>query len=266
MEYWRRYFSNRRFTENQEFYVVYTSLDHDIPVRTEPASNYWLINFRFLPILIKLGNTLPEERFNDINHAYLALVTLGISAFRQVPTIMPHFGEYTGPPLLARSLLKPVNCSPSLHTATPFFAYNLGAKYLPEEEPGLRRHIGDIVSTVIKTKKHAMIDIAFGLFLCRTIIENRLGLDFQTLETFFIEEQKARDKIPYQHVFRMYHEINKLAKTKNGNAAKLPGLMESYFQEIGLPRVGREKSNCFYDIDKKALIYPPELRVGKGWV
>ena len=264
IEYWWHYFSNRSFPKNQEFYVVYTNLDHGIPVQTDSALNYWLINFKFLPILIKLGDTLPDERFNDIRRTYLALVRQGIITFREVPTIMPHFGEYDGPPLLARSLLKPVNCSPSLHTAAPFFVYNLGAKYFPEEEPELRQHIGDIVSTVIKTKKHAMIDIACGMFLCRTIIEDKLGLEFRALETFFIQEQRGKDKIPYEHIYRMYREINELARTKKGNGANLPGLMESYFQEIGLPRVRREQSNCLYDLDQKTLVYAPELKVGKG--
>jgi len=163
--------------------------------------------------------------------------------------------------------LKQINCSPSLHTAAPFFVYNLGAKYFPEEEPDLRRHVGNIVSTVIKTKKHAMIDIACGMFLCQTIIEDRLGLDFRALEPFFLEEQKSLDNIPYEHIFRMYREIKELAnkqKSQGVNASNLPQLMEAYFQEIGLPRVRREKSNCFYDLDREALVYPPELKVGKG--
>lgn len=265
MEYWWRYFSNRSFPKNQEFYVVYTNLDHSIPFQADPALNYWLINFKFLPILIKLGDTLSDERFNDIRHAYLALVRQGVSTFREVPTIMPHFGDYDGPaPFLARSLLKPINCSPSLHTAAPFFVYNLGAKYFPEQEPGLRHHIGDIVSTVIKTKKHAMIDIPFGMFLCQKIIEEKLGLDFRALETFFIQEQGGKDSIPYEHIYRMYREICELAKTKEGKEANLPEIMESYFQEIGLPRVKREQSNCFYNLEQKTLFYPPELKVGKG--
>ncbi|GEM_PF-4681426 len=265
MEYWWRYFSNRRFSVEQEFYVVYSDLDHGIPFQTDSALNYWLINFKILPATIKLGDVLPDERFNDIRLAYLALVRQGIAAFRKVPTIMPHFGGYAGPPILAGSLLKQINCSPSLHTAAPFLLYNMGAEYLPEDEPELRRHIGDIVSTVIKTKKHAMIDVAFGMFLCQTIIEDKLGLEFRTLETFFTGAQKTRDSIPYEQIYRMYREINELAKTGPGGGADLPWLMEEYFQEIGLPRIRRERSNCLYDLKQKALVYPPELTIGKGW-
>lgn len=264
-EYWRRYFSNRSFPDNQEFYVVYTNLDHAIPFKPDPALNYWLINFKFLPAPVKLGNALPDESFNAIISAYLDIVSQGVAAFRQVPTIMPHFSARGGTAAqTAWSLLKPINCSPSLHTAAPFFLYNLGAKYFPEMEPELRRHIGEIVSTVIKSKYHAMIDIAFGLFLVRRIIEDKLALDFQTLESFFLQEQKTRDNIPYEHVFRMYREITELEKKMGGKGVPLPEIMESYFQEIGLPRVKGEKSNCFYDLDNKALVYPAELKVGKG--
>jgi len=264
MEYWRTYFSNRRFPENQEYYIVYTNLDHAIPFHPDAALNYWMINFKFVPTATRLGDTLPAERFSEIRHTYLEIVSQGVAVFRAVPTVMPHFaGNNSRSPLQAWSFLKPINCSPSLHTAAPFFIYNLGAKYFPEQESELRRHIGDIVSTVIRSKYHAMIDIAFGMFLCRRIIEEKLGIEFHPLETFFLQEQSARDKIPYEHVFRLYREINDIAKT-NSNAANLSELMESYFKQIGLPRVRQEKSNCFYDLDEKTLVYPPELKVGRG--
>ncbi len=265
VKYWSHYFSNRRFPKNQEFYVVYTSMDHSIPFQPNSALDYWLINFKFIPTSIKLGDATSGESFNDIRCAYVDIAKEGGAAFREVPTIMPHFTGHSGHALhVAQTLLKPINCSPSLHTAAPFFAYNLGAKYFPEKEPELRQHIGDVVSTVIKTKLHAMIDIAFGLFLSKKTIKDKLGLDFYDLESFFTQEQKSKDKIPYEHMYRMYHEINELEKTKEGEEGKLPKIMERYFQEIGLPRVRREQSNCLYDLEQKVLVYSPELKVGKG--
>ena len=109
-----------------------------------------------------------------------------------------------------------------------------------------------------------MFDIAFGMFLSKKAIKDKLGLDFYDLESFFTQEQKSKDKIPYEHIYRMYHEINELAKKKEGEEGKLPKIMERYFQEIGLPRVKREQSNCLYDLEQKVLVYSPELRVGKG--
>jgi len=265
VEYWLHYFSNRRFPKNQEFYVVYTNVDHSIPFQPNSALHYWLINFKFIPTSIKLGDATSGESFNDIRHAYVDIAKEGGAAFREVPTIMPHFSEHSGYALhVAQTLLKPINCSPSLHTAAPFFAYNLGVKYFPEKEPELRRHIGGVVSTVIKTKLHAMIDIAFGMFLSKKAVKDKLGLDFYDLEFFFTQEQKNKDNIPYEHMYRMYHEINELEKTMEGKESKLPKIMERYFQEIGLPRVKREQSNCLYDLEQKVLVYSPELKVGKG--
>jgi hypothetical protein len=265
VEYWLHYFSNRRFPKNEEFYVVYTNIDHSIPFQPDSALDYWLVNLRFIPTSIELGDATSDEFFDDIRQAYVDIAKEGAAAFREVPTIMPHFNGHGGHSLhVAQTLLKPVNCSPSLHTATPFFAYNLHAKYFPEKEPELRRYVGDIVSTVIKTKLHAMIDIAFGIFLAQKAIGDRLRLNFNDLESFFTQEQKGKDKIPYEHIYRMYHEINELAKTKEGEEGKLLRIMERYFQEIGLPRVKREQSNCLYDLEQKVLVYSPELRVGKG--
>ena len=265
VEYWWHYFSNRRFPKNQEFYVVYTNIDHSIPFQPDSALDYWLINLRFIPTSIKLGDSATGESFNDIRHAYVDIAKEGRSCFREVPTIMPHFAAHSGYALrAAQTLLKPVNCCPSLHTATPLCFYNLGARYFPEKEPELRRYIGDVVSTVIKTKLHALIDIAFGIFLSKKTISHKLGLEFYDLESFFTQEQRSKDKIPYEHIYRIYHEINELAETQQGEEGKLPKIMERYFQEIGLPRVKREQSNCLYDLERKVLVYPPELKVGEG--
>ncbi len=65
-------------------------------------------------------------------------------------------------------------------------------------------------------------------------------------------------------MYRMYHKINELEKTTEGKESKLTKIMERYFQEIGLPRVKREQSNCLYDLKQKVLVYSPELKVGKG--
>ncbi len=265
MEYWWHYFNNRRFPRNQEFYVVYTNLDHNIPFQPDSALDYWLINLKFIPTSMKLRAATSGEFFNDIRHAYVDIAKEGCAAFKEVPTIMPHFTEHREHALhVAQTWLKPINCSPSLHTATPFFAYNLGAKYFPEKEPELRQHIGDVVSTIIKTKLHALIDIAFGLFLSKKAVKDKLGLDFCDLEFFFTQEQKNRDKIPYEHMYRMYHEISELEKAMEGEGSELPKIMERYFQKIGLPRVKREQSNCLYDLAQKVLVYYPELKVGKG--
>ena len=264
-EYWAYYFGNRRFPRNQKFYVVYTNIDHTIPFLPNSARDYWLINFELIPTVMKLGDTLAGRFFDDIRHAYVDIAKEGRSCFREVPTIMPHFATHSGYALRAvQTLLKPVNCCPSLHTATPLFFYNLGARYFPEKEPELRQYIGGVVSTVIKTKLHALIDIAFGIFLSKKTINDKLGLEFYDLESFFTQEQRSKDNIPYEHIYRMYHDINELAKIQQGEEGKLPKIMERYFQEIGLPRVKREQSNCLYDLEQKTLVYSTDLKVGQG--
>ena len=263
--YWLRYFGNRSFPKTQEFYVVYTSADHSIPFQPDSALNYWTCYLGFLPTAMRLGGATSGEFFGEIKHAFVDIAREGCAAFKAVPTIMPRLSNHSGHALrAAQALLKPVNCSPSLHTAGPFYAYNLAARYFPEKEPELRLHVGNVVSTVIKTKLHAMVDVAFGIFLARTAITDRLGLNFNDLEFFFTQVQQSKDRIPYEHVYGMYHEINELEKASAGEARTLPKLMERYFQEIGLPRVRREQSNCLYDLEQKVLVYPSELIVGSG--
>jgi len=264
-EYWSYYFSNRRFPKDQEFYVVYTNMDHSISFQPNSAVDYWLVNLRFIPTSIELGGALSYKTINEIRQAYVDIAKEGCAAFREVPTIMPRFTEHRGNALhMTQMLLKPINCSPSLHTAAPFFAYNLGAKYFPQQEPKLRQIVGDIVSTVIKTKLHSMIDIAFGIFLAQKVIRDRLRLNFNDLEFFFTHVQNSKERIPYEHVYRMYHEINELEKKTEVRENNLPEIMDRYFREIGLPRVRREQSNCLYDLKQKKLVYSPKLKGGKG--
>ncbi len=263
--YWLRYFGNRRFPAEQEFYVVYTSMDHNIPFQPHSALNYWTCYLEFVPTAMRLGSVTSREFFGEIKHAFVDIAREGCAAFKAVPTIMPRLSDHNGHALhAAQALLKPVNCSPSLHTAAPFYAYNLAATYFPEKEADVRQHVGDVVSTVIRTKLHAMVDIAFGIFLARNAIEDKLGLDFVDLESFFTEVQERKDGIPYEHVYRMYHEINDLDRASGGGARRLPEVMERYFREIGLPRVRRERSNCLYDLEQKELVYSSELKVGNG--
>ncbi len=208
---------------------------------------------------------MPRRSFDAIRDAYVQIAREGNACFREAPTIMPQFSEHNGRALrAAHTLLKPVNCCPSLHTAAPLYFYHLGAHYFPETEPKLRRYIGDIVSTIIRTKLHALIDISFGLLLSKKAVNQRLGLEFNDLESFFTREQRSKDNIPYEEIYRMYREVNELARTQPGGDGNLPKLMKRYFQEIGLPLVTLEKSNCFYDLEEKKLIYPKGFTVGTG--
>jgi hypothetical protein len=265
LEYWRHYFGSRHFPKDQEFYVVYTSLDHNIPFQPDSALGYWLVNLEFIPTFIRLAGATSREFFDEIRHAYVDIARQGSVAFREVPTIMPRCGGHGGRALhAAHALLRPINCSPSLHTAVPFYAYNLGAHYFPEKEPRLRQYVGDIVSTVIRSKLHALVDVAFGILLARKATEERLGLDFNDLEFFFTHLQESKDGIPYHQVYRMYHEINDLAEAVEGGADQLPRIMERYFEKMGLPRVRRERTDCLYDLEHKALVCASGLRVGSG--
>ena len=110
VEYWLHYFTNRRFPKNQEFYVVYTSMDYGVPFQPDSALDYWLVNLKFIPTSIKLGYAISGKSFDDIRHAYVDIAKEGCAAFREVPTIMPHFTEHSGHALhVAQTLLKPIN-------------------------------------------------------------------------------------------------------------------------------------------------------------
>ncbi len=264
--YWGRYFGSRRFPPDQEYYVVYTNVDHSIPFQPNSSSEYWLVNLRLIPTATRLGNPMIGTDFTSIRGAYVEMAREGCAAFEKLPTIMPQFAGKGGAAVgLARAMMKPINCCPSLHTAAPLFAYNVGSRYFPGKREQLRQSVADVVSTVIGAKFHSIIDVSFGILLAQRAAE-ALGLEFDDLESHFVQYRKGRDQVPYDEVYRMYQEIRDLSKGPNLPETGTVELMRRYFQEIGLPRVKKQQSNCYFDLKSKALVYAPELRVGKGLV
>ena len=246
--------------------MVYTNIDHSIPFQAHSSSEYWLVNLRLVPTAVRLGNPSAGTEFSAIRTALVEMAREGCAAFVDVPTMMPHFDGKAGAAASAkRTFLKPINCCPSLHTAAPLFAYNAGSNHFPEKRELLRRRVADVVSTVIRAKFHAIIDVSFGIFLAQKATE-RIGLDFDDLESYFTRCQKARDQVPYEEVFRVYREIRDLSKVRDCQKSGTSELMRRYFQEVGLPRVVRQQSNCYFDLESKALVYAPELKVGKGLI
>jgi hypothetical protein len=264
LQYWRLYAGSRRFPKDQKFYVVYTNLDHSIPFEPDSTREYWLVNLKFIPTFARLGGVTSRRTFDEIRAAYVDLAREGGAAFKAVPTIMPRWGRRGGGALrAAHGLLRPINCSPSLHTAAPLFAYNVGAHFFAASEPKLRQYVGDIVSTVIRSKLHALIDVAFGILAARKGTE-RLGLEFNDLESFFTHDQHDKDGVPYDQVYRMYHEISDLERTIEGGADRLPRVMQGYFTKIGLPRVTSGQAGCLFDLEKGVVVGSSELRAGGG--
>jgi len=259
-KFWYSYFGSRRYPPGQQFYVSYTNLDHSIPFEADSISDYWLIYFRLFPVAARLGDEAGARRLGEIRNGFVELAREAAAAYRAVPNIMPQFDGGTGNAFKATQVLKPINCSPSLHTAGPLYACSVGSHYFPERGPELCRNVGGVVSTIVRTKLHSLIDVAFGLVLARRVTE-KLGVEFLNLEEFFLNEQRQKDDIPYEHVYRMYHEICALEKEYPGS---LPDIMERYFRQLGLPRVCKEKSDCYYNLEKKVLVYPGDLEVGGG--
>ncbi len=259
-KFWYNYFSSRRYPPGQQYYVSYTELDHAIPFKADSISDYWLIYFRLFPVAAKLGDEASARRLAEIRSGFVELAREAAAAFRAVPNIMPQFCGGTGNALKATQFLKPINCCPSLHTAGPAFACSVGSHYFPKKAAELCRNVGGVVSAIIGTKLHSLLDVAFGLVLARQVTE-KLGLEFLDLEEFFLGEQKQSDGVPYEHIYRMYHDICAIAKEHQGS---LPDITERYFKRLGLPSVRREESNCYYHLKNKTLVYPKELEVGSG--
>ena len=248
--YWARYFSCRRFPDGQLYYVVYTEADDAIPYQAS-VGNYWTINLHLMASTLRIADQITAASFANVRRAYLGMASEAKAAWREAPTIMPRFDLPCGGPLrLTQSLLKPINCSPSLHAAVPFFLYNMAVRYRPEEAPRLASYVGEVVSTVLRTKLHAMIDIAFGMLLAKNAVEE-MGFLFHD------PYQQRLDGIPYEQAYRHYRAVK-------DSKAPLPLVMKRYFQKIGLPQVRREDSACFYEVETATLHYLPGSRNGRG--
>jgi hypothetical protein len=264
-DYCRYYFKGLDYPADQEFYLVYTNLDHKIPFNPEKAVAYWGIIAKSFIFQNRIGAVTPKGYYGEILDAFVDIAYEGRIAFREVPTILPRFKAHRNTLVaVIQKTLDPIRACPSLHVAAPFLGYNLGRKYLPGREQELRREIQDVILAIIGTKLHALVDIPFGMWLSKSIVEEKLQLEFDNLEDFFTNKKNS-EEIPYDYIFKVYHKIEGLAEKMPKNSGHLlPQIMELYFKEIGLPKVTRKDSNCFFDLEKRCLVSAKELKAGKG--
>lgn len=251
--------------KGQEFYLTYTSRDHEIPLKPDGGVNYAAPYLDLISTTRRVAKVVPYKDDSwDIMKAFIQMSHECTNTYHEVPTIIPRFPNHNRKKLHAlQRFLKPINCCPSMHTAYATFEYIVGMNYL-EKEKELRQHLENLVTTVIGTKLHAMIDVAFGMYISKKTIEEKLDLAGDCLEDFLTQKRQIDDKVPWEEISGIYYDVQALAESSKRTIRSLADLVLLYFQETGLPRITLDQSNHCFDLENKELVPIHEATIGKG--
>lgn len=212
-----RYFGAQRRVEDRPRILVYTDLDARIPFVPEEDTMYTYMIAQIAYVAGELCAVVSARDMRAIAAGFMEANRLGEEVFLAHPTVMPRFRDHDRLSLrVIQRLDAPVNCCPSLHITYSLLLDNLAAVvFAPHPE---RREAWDAVrysttrmfNSVLYTKQHSLIDVAFGI-LCARIVHQRhfaprFGRPFDDLLGSFTSLAAAHPTIDYDAITAMYRE------------------------------------------------------------
>lgn len=236
------YFSAQSATKDLELYDVYTEQDRSIPFLPEEDIMYTYINTQIAIIAEELAKRISHKEIKQIAQGFLALNRLATQAFRNHPTVMPRYTDHNRISLRTiQRIDAPLNCCPSLHIAYSLFLDNIAEDVLLKRFSenhifaDLRYSTLRMFNSVLYTKQHSLIDVAFGMLAAKTIYEQRYQRPFNDLSGEFSSLQAAHPAINYDTIERIYREACALHEKKMdyvdilGRCLKTQGLTKTFY-------------------------------------
>ena len=146
---------------------------------------------------------------------------------------------------------------PSLHVAYSLFLDNLGEKIIMPSKGGkdifdsIRYSTLRTFNSVLYTKQHSLIDVAFGILCAKIIFEKRFNWKFNNLINEFDLLKKDNKEIDYDYIKNVYN--NALDLSKRYGFVKSAGI---YLLKNGFIKIGpkEEPNKIYFDTETKKLI------------
>lgn len=234
-------------------YFAYSEHDQQIPFRPEESANYNEL-FTLLLVMIKEGiERHPRRELQPIVNCFSTANQLAQEVYRTSQTIMPRFTVHQQLGLhFVQWVDLPMNCCPSLHVAFSSLMYNLREDLIPtEQQAKAKTTLEKMAASVLYTKQHALIDVAFG-FLCAKIAhERRLGCLEQEILNNQACLQEKDPLIPYGVI----NEIYSWGKEEHLHGKSLAQIVGEYIKEKGFPKVSPETDlrEVYFDTVEKKM-------------
>ncbi len=248
------YFSIQKQTAGTAPYFAYSESDHQIPFRPEESVNYNRL-FSLLMLMIKEGiQRLPRAEFQPIVDCFSTANKLAQEVYQNYQTIMPRFTVHQQWGLhLVQWIDLPVNCCPSLHVAFSSLMYNLKESLIPRSQQAEAKHtLERMAASVLYTKQHALIDVAFGFLCAKMAYEQHFGLLEREILNCSERLQAESPSIPYSVI----NEIYSWSKEEYLHGKPLVQIVGEYLQEKEFPTVSLDEDlrGIYFDTKEKILV------------
>jgi len=257
---WRsHYYSAQQETKDKPYFLVYTADDHKIPFKPEEDTMYAYMLAQVAYVAHKISKFLSARHLVYIAGCFQELNKISSEVYRNHQTRMPRFTDHNRISLkVVQWLDEPLNCCPSLHIAYSTLLYNIANHVLnlpardEEAWESVKNSTYGMINSVLYTKQHALVDVAFGILAAKVIFERRFKKHtFNDLMDELPELQRRHPDIPYNKVEDAFHRGKALHRVHED----LASVVGKYLNEKGFPLLKPNGGQFYYD-EKRGVVVP----------
>ena len=256
-----RYFGTQKDLAQRDRYLGYTEHDHRIPFVPQQDILYTYMLAQIAYIANELAEISTVRQLMQITEGFMEMNSFGVEAFTRYPSVMPRYTEHDRLSLrVIQYLDKPLNCCPSLHIAYSLFLDGVAEMLIRplahkrEAFQSVRFSTIGMFNSVLYTKQHSILDVAFGMLCAEVVFERRFDHPFDNFVSTF-PALADEHPIPYDEIERMYDEARQIHR-QAGSLAETLGI---YLERHRYPMMGPQEEigpGCYFDTGKGALVRP----------
>ena len=207
------YFGAQKDTKDGRLYDVYTKKDRAIPFKPKEDIMYTYMLAQLAIVADEIASIINTAEMRNLVDGFMALNSIATEAFHQYPTVMPRYKQHDRVSLrIIQRLDEPLNCCPSLHIAYSIYLDNIAEDIILNRAgrkdvfEGIRYSTLRMFNSVLYTKQHALIDVAYGMLCAKIMYEDRYPRVFNDLADQFDRLQLEHPSIDYQQIHDFYKQ------------------------------------------------------------
>ncbi len=240
LSHWRNgYYPMQNACRTRMGHLVYTQHDRAIPFRPESDILYAYMVCQISYVARELADVVSGSQMKHVAHTFMGLNRTALEAFERYPTLMPRYLDHDRITLaVVQSIDDPTNCCPSLHIAYSLLLDNLASFMIKplrnkrQAFDAIRFSTIGMFNSVLYTKQHALIDVAFGILCAKVVFEASFDHPFDDF-TSVLRRLEREHPIRYSEAIAIYEEICEMQAGRTGIADTLGEYLEAH----GYPEV-----------------------------
>jgi hypothetical protein len=251
--YLTTYFGAQKKGQGEKQWLIYTSEDDQIPFKPEWDTFYSYMVSQITTLTYEVVDMSKFKDVRKISALFRDLNHLGERMFNSMPTRMVRITDHERLSLHAvQALDAPLNCCPSLHIGYSVTIDNLCEHVLdlPNKKPDVWKNVRaastGMFNSVLYTKQHSMIDVAFGILAAKIVLRKHYPhIPFNN----FGEHLPPATDIPYKRIGELYYGANEIygeELTKKSDLDPLVRTAKRVFAQEKYPLVNADDVDSEY--------------------